>query len=76
MQHDVNQFAVNPSEVIYSITMETVLSAIVNRLGDEALTLSVDDLHLARDEVRAAIEHNLEERDYIDMGLETSSSSS
>jgi hypothetical protein len=37
MPHDVNQFTVNPSEVIYSITMETVLSAIVNRLGDEAL---------------------------------------
>ena len=55
MQPDVNQFAVNPSEVIYAITMETVLSAIVHRLGDEALTLTVDDLHLARDEVRAAI---------------------
>ncbi len=34
MNHKENQFAVNPSEVIYSITMETVLSAIVNRLGD------------------------------------------
>jgi hypothetical protein len=55
MNHKEKQFAVNPSEVVYSITMETVLSSIVNRLGDDAFSLSVDDLHLARDEVRAAI---------------------
>jgi hypothetical protein len=58
MQHEENQFAVNASEVIFSITMEIVLSAIGNRLGDKALTLSVDDLYLARDLVRAAIEQN------------------
>ncbi len=52
MNHEENQFAVNPSEVIYSITMETVLSAIAQRLGDEALLLSVDDLHCARNEVQ------------------------
>jgi hypothetical protein len=34
MHHKENIFAVNPSEVIYAIIMETVLSAIVNRLGD------------------------------------------
>jgi hypothetical protein len=62
--------AVNPSEIIYSITMQSIISAIVQRLGEEALDLSVDDLHLARDEVKIAISHNLDERDYIDMGLD------
>ncbi|MFH1218148.1 MAG: hypothetical protein V1706_16765 [Pseudomonadota bacterium] len=72
MQHEeiVTQLPVNPSEIIYAITMERILSAIVNRLGEDALNLSVEDLHLAREEVLAAIEHNLDERDYIDMGLD------
>lgn len=59
-----------PSEVIYSLSMQTVISAIVQRLGEEALTLTLDDLRLARDEVRIAIDHNLDERDYINMGLD------
>lgn len=66
----VSQLPVNPSEVIYAITMETLLAAIVNRLGDEALKLTEEDLNLAREEVLAAISHNLDERDYIDMGLD------
>jgi hypothetical protein len=72
MQHQelARHLSIDSAEIVYAITMETVLSAIVNRLGDEALTLSVDDLHLARDEVKAAIDHNLYERDYIDMGLD------
>ena len=72
MQHKkiASQLPVNPSEIVYSVTMATVLSAIANRLGEEALSLSLDDLNLARDEVKAAIEHNLDERDYIDMGLD------
>ena len=59
-----------PSEIIYEITMETILSAIVNRLGKKALTLSGEDLNLARDEVKIAINHNLDERDFIEMGLD------
>ena len=59
-----------PSEVIYSLTMETVISAIVQRLGEEALNLTLVDLRLAREEVQIAIEHNLDERDFIDMGLD------
>jgi len=67
-QELARHLSVNPTEIVYAITMETVLSAIVNRLGDEALTLSVDDLHLARDEVRAAIDHNLDIRDCVHGG--------
>ena len=59
-----------PSEVIYEITMETVISAIIRRLGEKALDLSVEDLELARDEVKLAIEHHLDERDFIEMGLD------
>jgi len=66
----VTQLPANPSEVIYAITMETLLAAIVTRLGEEALNLTEEDLHLAREEVLAAINHNLDERDYIDMGLD------
>ena len=59
-----------PSEVIYEISMETVISAIVLRVGEKALELSVEDLEMAKAEVKAAIEDNLDERDYIDMGLD------
>jgi len=59
-----------PSDVVYAITMHSTLTAIVQRMGEDALTLSADDLHLAVDEVKEAICHNLDERDYIDMGLD------
>jgi hypothetical protein len=59
-----------PPQVIHSITTENIISAIVRRMGEEALDLSVEDLELARDEVRAAIEHHLDEREYIDIGLD------
>ena len=60
-----------PPEVIYEVTMDTVISAIVNRLGHEALALSAEDMELARDEVRAAFEHeNHLERELIGMGLD------
>ena len=65
-----NQGSINPSEIVFSITMQSVLSALDNRLGKEALSLSVEELELARDEVKAAIEHHLDERDYINMGLD------
>ena len=60
-----------PPEVIHEITTENIISAIVRRMGEEALELSAEDLELARDEVRAAIEHHLDEREYIDIGLDS-----
>ena len=54
-----------PPEVIYEIKFESVLAVIVNRLGDEALELSAEDLEMAGDEVKAAIDHY--ERDIIDI---------
>ena len=61
---------IDPSEVIYEIKFQSVLAVIVNRLGDEALELTVEDLELARDEVIAAILHHLDERDFIEIGLD------
>ena len=60
-----------PPEVIHSITTENIISAIVRRMGEEALDLSPEDLELARDEVRATLEHHLDEREYIDIGLDS-----
>jgi hypothetical protein len=39
--------------------------------GEEALELSAEELELARDEVKAAIEHHLDERDFIEIGLDS-----
>ena len=60
---------IDPTEVLYKIKFESVLSEI-HRRGHNAANLSPEDLQLARDEVRAAIEHHLDEREYIDMGLD------
>jgi hypothetical protein len=49
----------DPSEVIYSITMQDILSAIARRMGEDALTLPSEDLELAREEVKEAINHHL-----------------
>ena len=58
------------SEVIHAITMQDILTAIARRMGDDALSLSADDLELAREEVRAVLEHHLDIRPYIDIGLD------
>ena len=59
MQHQelARHLSVNPSEIVYAVTMETVLSAIVNRMGDEALFLTVEEIDLAKEEIKAAIDH-------------------
>ena len=58
------------SEVIHATTMQDILTAIARRMGHDALSLSADDLELAREEVKAALEHHLDIREYIDMGLD------
>ena len=69
MQH--SEFpTVDPSEVIYAVTMQDILSAIERRLGEEAHTLTEDDIRLACAEVQAVIDHDLDIRDYIEEGLE------
>ena len=69
-QELARHLSVNPAEIVYVVTMETILSAIIKRIGDEALTLTVEDLNSACEEVKAAIDHNLDVRDFIDEGLD------
>ena len=60
-----------PPEVILEITTENIISAIVRRMGEEPLELSSEDLEPAREEVKAALEDHLDEREYIDIGLDS-----
>ena len=59
-----------PPQVVHSITTDTIIREIVRRMGEDALELSAEDLELAREEVKAAIEHHLDERDFIEIGLD------
>lgn len=62
----------DPSVIIFALTMQDVISAIVRSIGpDEALTLTAADLNLAKEEVIAALEHHLDYRECIDIGIET-----
>ena len=60
----------DPSEVIFTVTKQDFLTAIVRRMGHVALSLTTDDLELALDEVKVALEHHLDIREYIDIGLD------
>ena len=72
MQHQeiLSHLTTDLSQIVYAITMETILTALVKRLGDEALTLTVEELNSACEEVKAAIDHNLDVREFIDEGLD------
>ena len=59
-----------PPEVIYELSMASVISEIVRRIGEEALELSPKDLELAKSEVISALEHHMDEREYIAIGLD------
>ena len=54
----MSHLTVDPSEIIYAVTMQDILSAIERRLGEEACTLTEDDIRLACEEVKIAIDHN------------------
>jgi hypothetical protein len=60
----------DPSTAIFNITIYDVMNAIACRMEEDSLSLSVEDLELAREEVTAAICHHLDIREYIDMGLD------
>jgi hypothetical protein len=71
MNHEENQFAVNPSQVIYSITMLDILHALERRIGkEETSTLSVPDQALLKDEFVAVLEHQLDIREYLEQAID------
>lgn len=53
---------------IYSITTQDVLNALSRRI--DPATLSPEDLQLAIQEVKDALQHHLDIRPYIDIGLD------
>ena len=60
----------DPSEVVYVITMQDLLTAIAGRLRESALLLTPEELLLARDEVRETFGHYLDEREIFDLALD------
>jgi hypothetical protein len=60
----------DPSESIFTFTMRDLVTAIVRRTGDSAIALTLNDLLLAREELFAVISHYMDEREFIDMGLD------
>lgn len=76
MTHDavvahLSQLIDNPtSDVLYSITLQDVLTTIALRMGTDALSLSASDLHLAREEVLAVLQHRMDHRPYLEEALD------
>lgn len=60
----------DPAEAIYSFTSQDLAAAIVRRLGTDAMSLTPDDLRLAKEEVQAAIGHYMDEREILEIALD------
>jgi hypothetical protein len=59
------------AQIVYAVTIQDIQSAICRRLGPQATTgLSAEDILLAAEEVKAALEHHLDIREYINIGLD------
>ena len=67
-----NQGSINPSEIAFSITMQTVISAIERRkhLGKKTIDeLSVEDFEQLRIEIAVVMDHHLD--DLLEMSFES-----
>lgn len=62
--------AASPSEIVYALSLQSVLVELAHRLGPQALKLTPADLFRARDAVRAAIRDNLNTQEVIAIGLD------
>ncbi|MGE0155438.1 MAG: hypothetical protein AB7T17_00220 [Geobacter sp.] len=58
------------SEPLYSITMHHVVQQIAHRMGESALSLSADDLQLARTEALSVLQHRMDHRPYLEEALD------
>lgn len=61
----------DPFAPVFSLTLRDVLAAVVRRHGAGTLEMTTRELLAARNEVAAACEHHLNERDCLAVGLET-----
>ena len=62
--------AASPSEIVYAMSMQSILAELAKRLGVKALTLTPAELFMARDAVRVAIGKNLNTQEVIAIGLD------
>lgn len=62
--------AASPSELIFAMSMQSVLIELSHRLGPQALKLTPAELFQARDAVRATIRDNLNIQEVIAVGLD------
>ena len=71
MQHQdiVAQLAVDPNEIIYAVRMEDLVPILINRLGEEALTLTGDDWHSIKEEIQIAFQE-FDPRDSLNEGID------
>lgn len=58
------------TEPLYTITLQDVLTAIAHRMGESALSLTADDLQLAREEVLSVLQHRMDHRPYLEEALD------
>ena len=58
------------TELLYSITLHDVLTALALRMGESTLSLTHEDLQLAREEVLAVLQHRMDHRPYIAEALD------
>jgi hypothetical protein len=61
----------DPAEVIYAFRMLDLATAIVHRIGEDAMALTLNDILLARDEIQATITHYMDEREFLEIALDT-----
>ena len=59
-----------PSDAIFTFTMRDLVTAIVRRRGVRAIDLSPSDIMVAREEVQGAISHYMDEREFVEIGLD------
>ncbi len=76
MTHDavvahLSQLIDNPtSDILYAITLHDLLTAIAHRMGTDALSLTTEDLQLARTDALSVLQHRMDHRPYFAEALD------
>ena len=58
------------SDFLYAITMQQVIQQIAHRMKEDALSLTAEQLELARGEFQAALDHYLDVRPIYEIAIE------
>lgn len=57
-------------EPVYAITQQDILKQLARQLGNDALTLTDQEITLYRDEVQAVFSHYIDERELYQLALQ------